>query len=83
MQIDFNNLRRILVNDFNSLVENLNCGIVENTDYQRVVVPVREIERIIDSLRNDIVTIGCLYENNNKDCECILTDDLKVSMFAP
>jgi hypothetical protein len=83
MQVNFNNLRKKLIADYNILVTKLNQAVVEDVDMNRVVEPVENLRRVMDNIRDSIVTIGCLEENGNSDCQCVLTDNLTVKIFAP
>lgn len=74
MQVNFNNLRLNAIKDYNALIKTLNRGLCEDIDMTRVVVPAEDIQRQLDNLRNDLVTLGCLEEPGNPDCQVVLTD---------
>lgn len=83
MKVDFNNVRLKAINEYNALVKKLNGAICEDTDMNRVVIPVGDLQRTIDNLRDSIVTIGLAYDEGNEDLKCVLTDDMEVLEFNP
>jgi predicted DNA-binding transcriptional regulator YafY len=83
MRINFNHVRKKAIDSFNNLIRELNAGICEDVDRARVVVPVRDIERDIDILRDALVSIGCAYVENDPDCVCIIEEDDKILEFNP
>ena len=83
MEVNFNNLRIKMIRNYNSLIKTLNDAIVTDVDMDRVVAPVNDIKRTLDNLRDGIVTLGCLFEKDNDDCKCVLTDDMIVAEFMP
>jgi len=80
MNIDFNNVRVSAINNFNSLVRNLNTSIGCNGEIR---IFKTTIERNIDNLRSALVGIGATYEKDNEDFKCVLDDNLKLEEFAP
>jgi hypothetical protein len=59
----------------------LNQSIVEDTDMNRVVIPVQDLQRTLDLLRDEMITIG--LAENDSDCKCVITDDMKILEFNP
>jgi len=68
MQINFDNLRSITLNDYNDLVKLLNCSICTDEDMNRVVVPVSDVVKILDKLRLDMVLLMSLVDPSIPDC---------------
>lgn len=64
MKVDFNNLRRCAVAEYNELVRRLNNHIV-NGNY--VNVPIEDIEEILDDLRMSIATIALTHDDGNDE----------------
>lgn len=83
MKVDFNVLRKNIIKDYNHIVRSLNQAVVEDEDMNRVVIPVTDLKRTLDTLRNGLITLGCLFEPNDPECSCILSDDTKVEQFVP
>ena len=74
MQVNFNNLRRKLINNYSSLIKELNSAIVEEGRDQVVKISTENIANTLDDLRECIVIIGCLEEDGNEDCQCIIEE---------
>ena len=83
MKVNFNNLRRKLINDYSTLVKRMNASIVEDTDMNRVVIPTEDVRHILNNLRDGLVTLGCLYSENDPDCICVLGDGEELVTFNP
>lgn len=83
MQVDFNILRKNILKDYNRLIKSLNQAIVEYEDMDRVVIPVDDIKRALDNLRNNVITLGCLFEPNDPQCVRVLSEDDVVEEFIP
>jgi hypothetical protein len=83
MKIDFNVVRKKALNSFNKLIKELNAGICTDVDYSRVIVPVQDIQRDIDSLRDALIAIACTYEENDQDFQCVIKDDDEILTFNP
>lgn len=82
MKVDFNNLRLNIIKDYNAIVGKLNDGIVTDPDMKRVVVPLNDLTRDFDNLRNGLVTLGCLYEEGRDDVRDVFkTSGMKLSVF--
>lgn len=83
MQINFNELRKKLILDYNQVINLLNGSICSDVDMDRVVIPVNDIALMLERLHLDIITIGIIHDPNIPDCQCILNDDFKVKEFLP
>ena len=83
MKVNFNNMRKKAIQAYNDLVKKLNGSLVEDTDYIRVIVPVQDIQRTLDNLRDALVTIGCTYEENDPDFQCVINDNDEILEFNP
>jgi hypothetical protein len=83
MEVNFNQLRRKILGEYNELIKKLNGSIVEDYDMSRVIIPIEDLRRLLDRMRDSIITIGCLEEKGNADCQCILSDKTSVDIFAP
>lgn len=59
MDVNFDGLRKRLINDYNSLVEKLNHSITDG----QVEVDVDYISRQLDGLRNGLVTLAFIYQD--------------------
>jgi hypothetical protein len=69
MNVDFNNLRKKIIKDYNALVDGLTIA--------------GDIKTHLDDLRTDIITLGCLYEEGNNECKCILDGSIDVKTYVP
>lgn len=74
MEVDFNNLRISLIGNFNKLTERLN----ESAKNGEIAIDINLIERHLENLRSDIVTIGCLFDPK-LGFNCVLDDQLHVT----
>jgi len=87
MKIDFNNVRKKALDSYNKLVKKLNCSICTDIDYARVIVPIRDIQRDLDNLRDALIGIGCTYNEKDgaldPDFLCVLNDNDDLLTFNP
>jgi hypothetical protein len=83
MKVDFNNVRTQTIRLFNELTKKLNQAICEDVDMNRVIIPVQDLQRTMDRLRDKIVTIGLCEDESNPEIKCVLTDDMEVLEFNP
>lgn len=83
MKIDFDDLRKKLIKDYNQLIKSLNGAICTDFDMDRVVVPVHEISIHLERLRFDVITIGCLHDPSIEDCHCVIDDKTEIKEFLP
>lgn len=79
MDVDFNNLREKLLSNYNALIDILNDSVED----REIRIPTNEIQNVLKDIRNELITLGCLYESGNSDCRCIINKDTKVSIFEP
>lgn len=79
MKVDFNNLRVQALRDFNSLVEVLN----EHIKNDEVRINVCWLEKHIENLRMEIVTLACCYEDDNPEYRSVIDDVPEVKVFNP
>ncbi len=70
MDIDFDNLRKRIISEWNFLVDTLNTGTVKNT----ITIDKSYLEHCMLSLYQNIVFLAALEDK--KTIECILNDDL-------
>jgi hypothetical protein len=82
VEVNFNTLRKKLISDYNNVIDSLNYSICEDTNMDRVNIPIKELKSDLDRLRIDIITIGALCDPNIKDCACILDNDTEVKQFG-
>jgi len=79
MDVDFNNLRKRMILDYNTLVNGLNTA--------SVVIPLHKfgyIKKHLEDLKTDLITLGCCYEEGNQDCKCILDGGgLELNDYSP
>lgn len=64
MQVDFNGLRRNLINAYNDLVEHLNEKVESTGGMTEIEIELEDIEQAIDELRTCIATLAMLYEES-------------------
>ena len=83
MNVNFNNVRKNALDAYKGLIETLNLSLCTDVDYTRVIVPVQDIQRNLDKLRDALVTIGCTYEKDDPDFKCIIGDDEEIPSFNP
>lgn len=83
MKIDFNNVRKQALEYYNKLTGELNRGICTDIDYARVIVPVRDLQRVMDNLRLALISIGLSYIENDPDCEQVIKNDDEILTFNP
>jgi len=81
VEINFNEFRKKIIREYNNIVKKLNNSICEDTDMDRVIIPVEDLRRNIDNFRNYLIILGCLQEEGKSDCQCILSDTFKVDLF--
>lgn len=82
MKINFNNVRKSALRSYTDLVKVLNKSLCTDVDYTRVVVPVQDIQRYLDSLRESLIAIGCTYNENDPDFKDII-EDQEIICFNP
>lgn len=78
MKVDFNNLRRCAVAEYNELVRRLNDHIV-NGRYVNVLI--EDIEELLDDLRMSIATIALTHDEGNDEFMDVLKDGV-LNVFA-
>jgi len=81
MEVNFNILRKKLIKDYNHVITSLNNSICEDTDMERVVIPVNDLKFNIERLRIDIIAICAINDSNIKNCDCVLDSDTEVEEF--
>jgi len=81
MEVNFNILRKKLIEDYNQVITSLNGSICEDVDMNRVVIPVEDLKFNLERLRIDIITIGAICDPNIKDCACIIDSGTEVKQF--
>jgi hypothetical protein len=81
MKINFDDLRKKLIKDYNQLIKTLNGAICSDCDMDRVVAPVHEISLYLERLRVDVITIGCLNDPSIEDCNCVVDDETEIKEF--
>lgn len=82
MEVDFNVLRRKLIDDYNNVISALSGAICSDTDMDRVVIPVDDILMGLEKLRLDIVMIGAINDPSIKDCSCIVNENTEIKSFS-
>jgi hypothetical protein len=78
MDVDFNNLRKKTIEDYNNLVNGLNMA--------SIVIPLHKfgyIQKYMDDLRVDLATLGLLYEEGNENCKCIFDGSFEAKIYTP
>ena len=84
MKIDFNNVRRMAIQNYSELVKMLNSGIDCGNGKGMIVVAVQEIKDIMENLRSDLIAIGATYDDPpNEDFVCVLKEDEIIPVFDP
>ena len=81
MHVNFNDLRRKLIKDYNSVIESLNAAVCIDTDMNRIIQPVDEIKMKLERLRFDIIAVGLLQDNRIEDCQCVIKDSDDIKQF--
>ena len=81
MEVDFNVLRKKLIDDYNKIVSALSDAICSDTDMDRVVIPVDNVLVDLEKLRIDIVMIGSINDPSIKDCSCIIDENTEIKSF--
>lgn len=67
MEVNFDGLRRQTINSFNGLIQKLNDAKVtdrEDCELGKIVIHPEEIEDATNWLRNCIVSLACLEQEN-------------------
>jgi len=82
MNINFNQIRKNLMLEYNLLTRRLNNSICKDTDMARVIVPVRELEKHMNNLQSIIGLIACTFDKGNPEFEDVLGDN-KIFQFNP
>lgn len=82
MKVDFNNVRRQVVHEYNDLVKVLNNNINRSIAGTNVRVEVEDIQEILDDLRISIATIALTYKYGDPDVIDVLGDD-ELEQFNP
>jgi hypothetical protein len=84
MNVDFNNLRRYAVDEFNRVVAFLNGSIEKDSRGNRTVLfSVEDFESRIDALRVTLATIALTYAPNNPEMKCVLDEKETLFLFNP
>lgn len=83
MEVDFNLLRKKLIKDYNNVIEALNGALCTDVDMDRVIIPVLDLNILLERLRVDVITIGSLHDPSVKDCSCVINEDTEVKEFLP
>ena len=81
MEVDFNVLRRKLIDDYNKIVSTLSGAVCSDADMDRVVIPVDDILMDLESLRLDTIMIGSVHDPSIKDCSCIVDENTEIKSF--
>ncbi len=84
MQIDFNNVRKQLMREFNSLTKILNSRIDKSdrpgsSDYELVNLHAGDIKDRMDNIRRLIIAVCITYEENNPEFQAI--QDINIAEF--
>jgi len=80
MNVDFNNVRKSAIGNFNHLVDVLNAGICNG---RYVNVSTERIKQPLDNLRSSLVGIACTYNEGDPEFVCVLGEDDHVNEFDP
>jgi hypothetical protein len=78
MEVNFDGLRKHLINDYNSLVKKLNRA---NKDGE-ITIESSDIERDLDGLRNGLVTLAFMYQDGEGGFNK-LDDEIHFEDFNP
>lgn len=73
-----------MIEDYNSLIQELSSSFVKDADSLNFTVSsdkIPDIKRHLNNVRTGLITLGCLYEERNEDCKCILNDFDTVNQF--
>lgn len=81
MKVNFDNLRRGLIRDYNSLCKKLNKSIVDKSFDPCISLDPSEICNEMEGLRNRIVTLACTYQDGEDGYKEL--DDFYVEEFNP
>jgi hypothetical protein len=82
MNIDFNSLRKGLIRDYSELVKIMNKSRVETISGNiKLEIFVDDICEIMDGIHSRILTLGCIYQPNDPDCVCVISENEKVPCF--
>jgi hypothetical protein len=79
MDVDFNNLRIQAMISYDKLCRRLNSAIDKDGD---INIPAEEIQDYMDSLRQHICIIACVYNENEKYFDMV-RDKVTVADFNP
>ena len=80
MNVDFNNVRKAALSNFNHLVDVLNAGICNG---RYINVSTESITPSLDNLRSCLVGIACTYNEGDPEFVCVLGEDDHVKEFNP
>jgi hypothetical protein len=80
MNVNFTNLRKSAIASYSALTKKLNMSLCTDVDMVRVIVPVEDIRRDMDRLRDSMATLASLYNKDDPDCQVI---DVDIPEFAP
>lgn len=87
MKINFNSVRIKALDSYTKLVKKLNASICTDVDYARVIIPVRDLQRDLDNLRDALVGIGCTYNEKDgaidPDFISVIKDNEEIIAFNP
>lgn len=79
MEVNFDGLRKHLINDYNSLVRILNREV--NGDNEITIDP-QDIQRQLDGIRTGLVALAFTYQDGEDGFSC-LDDDTHFETFRP
>lgn len=75
-----NGLRRQLIANYNSLTKKLNKNIKKWESFEdEITISTDEIENEMQSLRDCIVILSCIYDEEKEDFDVI--DDMDIETF--
>jgi len=68
MKINFNNVRKHAVINYEKLVEKLNNSITTNEyGYKMIQIDANDIQKYLDDLRFDLIAIACTFEDDSDE----------------
>jgi len=83
MDIDFNNVRRQAVNNYNSLVKKLNVATTSSggAGSHWIEMSPMEIKEDLDNLRSTLAGIACTYEEGEPKFKDVLKEGEQLEIY--
>lgn len=77
MDVDFNNARKQAIADYERLAKRLNAHIEKDStwhDGPHVIIPVRELDKVMEDLRQSIGLIAMVHDGDNPEFKDVFSE---------